>query len=64
MNDLGVDVAGGLGEAGAVDVGDEAEGQVAPAVMPQTISLAESLQYRRQDPGKPAKVLPCPGSTG
>ena len=32
---LGVEVARGLGEVGAVDIGDEAEGQVALAVMPQ-----------------------------
>ena len=34
---LGVEVARGLGEVGAVDVGDEAESQVALAVMPQCL---------------------------
>ncbi len=32
---LGIEIAGGLGEIGAIDVGDEPEGQVALAVVPQ-----------------------------
>ena len=44
-----VEVAGGLGEVGAVDVGDEAEGQVAVAVVPQRLVGHHRAEVRAAD---------------
>ena len=45
----GVEVARGLGEVGAVDVGDEAEGQVAADVVPQRFVGHDRAEVRAAD---------------
>ncbi len=45
----GVEVAGGLGEVGAVDVGDEAEGQVAVAEVAQRLVSHHRAEVRAAD---------------
>ena len=46
---LGIEVAGGLGEVGAVDIGNKAEGQFALAVVPQGFIGHHRPQVRPAD---------------